>query len=186
MVFDPTYPVINKSQFKECEWKHFYLTATEAVPGNAPKPRGKGIDLGIFVDTDYAGDSVTQRSRTGFFILLNMAPVVWCSKKQSTIETSVFGSEFVSMKIAIETVRGLRYKMCMMGVPLEVPSYMYGDNMSVIHNTQRPESTLKKKSNYICYHAVRESVTMGETLTANISICMRTVQTSQLRCWLEV
>ena len=39
--------------------------------------------------------------------------------------------------------------------------------MSVIHNTQRPESTLKKKSNSICYHAVRESVAMNESLTGH-------------------
>ena len=44
----------------------------------------------------------------------------------------------------------------------------YGDNMSVIHNTERPESMLKKKSNSICYHAIRESVMMGESLTAHI------------------
>ena len=44
----------------------------------------------------------------------------------------------------------------------------YGDNMSVIHNTERPESMLKKKSYSICYHAIRESVTMGESLTAHI------------------
>ena len=45
---------------------------------------------------------------------------------------------------------------------------MYGDDMSVIHNTQRPESTLKKKSNSICFHAVRESVAMGEMLTGHV------------------
>ena len=37
--------------------------------------------------------------------------------------------------------------------------------MSVIYNTSRPESTLKKKSNSICYHAVREAVASGECLT---------------------
>ena len=41
--------------------------------------------------------------------------------------------------------------------------------MSVIHNAQRPESTLKKKSNSICYHAVRESVAMKESLTGHVS-----------------
>jgi len=41
--------------------------------------------------------------------------------------------------------------------------------MSVIHNTQRPESVLKKKSNQICYHAIRESVAMGECLTGHVS-----------------
>ena len=40
--------------------------------------------------------------------------------------------------------------------------------MSVIHNTQRPESVLKKKSNSICYHMIRESVAMGESLTGHI------------------
>jgi hypothetical protein len=91
------------------------------------------------------------------------------SKKQPTVETSAFGAEFVAMKVAMETARGIRYKIHMMGIPLTGSTYMYGDNMSVIHNTQRPESTLKKKSNSICYHANRESVAMGETLTAHIS-----------------
>ena len=40
--------------------------------------------------------------------------------------------------------------------------------MLLIHNAQRPESTLKKKSNSICYHAVRESVAMGESLTGYV------------------
>ena len=57
----------------------------------------------------------------------------------------------------------------MMGVSVPEPTYIYGDNMSVIHNTQRPESILKKKSHSICYHAIRESVAMGESLTGHIS-----------------
>jgi hypothetical protein len=72
------------------------------------------------------------------------------------------------MKQGTEALRGLRYKLRMMGVPLSGPSFVYGDNMSVIHNTQRPESTLKKKSNSVCYHAVREAVAMGECLTGHI------------------
>jgi hypothetical protein len=69
-----------------------------------------------------------------------------------------------------------------MGVSVSGHSYIYGDNMSVIHNTQRPESTLKKKSNSVCYHAVHESVAMGESLTGHIStydnpvdICMKLI-----------
>ena len=46
----------------------------------------------------------------------------------------------------------------MMGVPISGPSLICGDNMSVIYNASKPESTLKKKSNSICCHAVRESV----------------------------
>ena len=73
------------------------------------------------------------------------------------------------MKQGMDCLRGLRYKLRMMGVATSGPSYIYGDNMSVIHNTQRPESMLKKKSNAICYHAIRESVAMGECLTGHVS-----------------
>ena len=50
----------------------------------------------------------------------------------------------------------------MMGAPLSGPSFINGDNMSVIHDTKCPESTLKRKSNAVCYHAVHEAVAMGE------------------------
>jgi hypothetical protein len=122
----------------------------------------------MFVDSDHAGDQQVRRSRIRFIIYMNMAPITWLSKRQPTIETSVFRAEFVAMKHGMETLRGLRYKLRMMGVPLYGPSYIYGDIMSVIHNTQRPESTLKKKSNAICYHAIREAVAMGECLTAHV------------------
>ena len=72
------------------------------------------------------------------------------------------------MKHVMEDLRGLRYKLRMMGVPVPGPSFVLGDNQSVIFNTSRPESTLKKKSNSICYHAVRESVAMGEMLTGHV------------------
>ena len=66
------------------------------------------------------------------------------------------------MKTAMEYIRGLRYKLRMMGIPLAGPAYVYGDNMYVIHNTTSPESTLKKKHNSIAYHFVREGVARGE------------------------
>ena len=73
------------------------------------------------------------------------------------------------MKQGIEALRGLRYKLRMMGIPITGPSYIYGDNMSVVNNSSKPESTLNKKSNSVCYHAVREAVAMGECLITHIS-----------------
>jgi hypothetical protein len=52
------------------------------------------------------------------------------------------------MKTGFDGVRALRYKLRMMVSVLEEPAYCYGDNMSVIYITQRPESTLKKTSNF--------------------------------------
>jgi hypothetical protein len=79
--------------FKECNWKHFYGDVHEAIPPNTPLPRGKDIDLQMFVDSDHAGDHLMQQLCTGFFINLNIALITWHSKKQAMIETSTFGAE---------------------------------------------------------------------------------------------
>jgi hypothetical protein len=72
------------------------------------------------------------------------------------------------MKNDIEICRGLRYKLRMMDVAFSGPTFVYGDNMYVVHKTHRPESVLKKKSNYIFYHAVRESADMGESIIGHV------------------
>ena len=130
-----------------------------------PKPLGKEVVMRCFVDADHAGERLTRRSRTGFIIFLQMAPIYYCSKRQNTVETSTFGSEFMAMKHATEYIRGLRYKLRMMGIPFSDPCYVYGDNQSVLYNTTLPESTLKKKSNSIAYHSVREGVATNEWIT---------------------
>ena len=68
---------------------------------------------------------------------------------QSTIETSVFGIEFVAMKIGVETLHAIWYESRIMEIPISEPTYIYGDNKSVTHNTLKPEDTLMKKCNSI-------------------------------------
>ena len=99
---------------------------------------------------------------TGFLVYLNNALIYWSSKKQTTVETSSFGSEFMAMKQATEYVRGLRYKLRSMGVPVEECCYIYGDNQSVLVNSSTPQSQLKKKSNSVAYHHVREGSALDE------------------------
>ena len=62
----------------------------------------------------------------------------------------------------------------MLGVPIDGPCYFFGDNMSVITNISIPESVLKKKSNSIAYHCVREAVAMGEILPAYVNTKLNT------------
>ncbi len=68
-----------------------------------PEPIGKDIDVHMMCESDHAGDKRTRCSCTGFLIFCNMALFDWVSKKQATIETSVFGAEFVAMKHGIES-----------------------------------------------------------------------------------
>ena len=134
-----------------------------------PMPRGIGFIMSAKVDADHASDTVSRRSRTGFLIYLNCSLTYWMSRKQTSVESSSFGSEFVAMKQCCEYLRGLRYKLRMMGIPCEGPAYISGDNQSVLANTTIPNSTLKKKNQSICYHFVREGVASDEWRTSYVN-----------------
>jgi hypothetical protein len=83
---------------------YFYGDVKEVIPPNAPDPLGKEVVIRCFVDAYHAGDKLSRRSRTGFIIFVNGAPIVWYSKQHATIKTNTFGSEFVAAKVATDTI----------------------------------------------------------------------------------
>ena len=175
LYLDPQHLQVDERSFQSYDWYDFYRDAEEAVPGDLPPPRGESVSTHCFVDSDHAGNTVTRRSQTGLLLFVNHAPIVWYSKRQNTVETSTFGSEFIAMKTAVEQIEALRYKLCMFGVPLEGPTNFFCDNESVFKNASIPDSTLKKKHTSICYHRLREAEAAGtvriakEGTTMNLS-----------------
>ena len=171
MVFDPSYKIVEPGTFERQDWLHcgYGTDLTIELPPDMPEKRGLGFVVTAKVDSDHAGDSMTRRSRTGFFVYCNNALVYWMSKKQTAVETSTFGSEFNAMKQCTEYVRGLKYKLRMMGIDCSGPAIIYGDNQSVLANTTVPSSQLKKKSNSVAYHFVREGCASDEWRTGYTS-----------------
>ena len=101
------------------------------IPPNAPIPRGNTVKIAAYVDADHAGNLMTRRSHTGIIIYLNNAPITWFSKRQNTVESSSFGSEFVALQIATDLIEAMRYKLKMFGVPLDRPADVFCDNKQV-------------------------------------------------------
>ena len=168
LVFDPSYPEVDETFNEKKDWSDFYGTEGEPIPANAPRALGKEFIMRAYVDASYANCKITRRSRTGYLIFLNSAPIYWYSKKQGSCEVSTFGSEFVAMRQCCEYVKGLRYKLRMMGIPVTNPAFIHGDNQSVLWNTTVPESSLKKKSCAVAYHFVREGVSRDEWRTGYV------------------
>ena len=173
LVFDPNYVAWEQANFNETNWKEFYGDVKEPIPPNASSPKGHPIQINAFVDADNAGNKITRQSHTGILIYLNCAPIRWYSKSQSTVEASTFGSEFITMQILVEMLEGLRYKLRMMGIPIDGPANVFCDNKSVVTNSTVPTSTLKKKHNSIAYHRVREAVAAGILRIASKSTHIR-------------
>ena len=111
-----------------------------------------------FVDASHASNRVTRRSHTGFVIFLNRAPIIWYSKRQNTVETSTFTSEFIAMKICTEAIIGLRYKLRMFGIPIDGPAKVLCDNKSCVDSSSKVETMLHKKHASLAYHATRYAV----------------------------
>ena len=74
------------------------------------------------------------------------------------------------MKLCCEYIKGLRYKLRMMGISVDLLTYVFGDNQSVLSNTTFPHSKLKKKNSSIPYRVVREGAAKTEWKTAYLNI----------------
>lgn len=170
LVADPMIPPIDFAQFRECDWTDFYPGAKETLPPGKdfPEALGRSVVISCYVDADHAGDRVTRRSHTGIIIFVNNMPILWHSKKQSTVESSTFGSEYIALRQATEMIEGLRYKLRTFGVPLDGPAYTFCDNQSVVSNSTRPESPLKKKHCAVAYHRVREACAAGTIIITHV------------------
>ena len=97
IVFDPSYPEIDEAFDTRKDWSDFYETERDGIPANAPEPLGLEFLIRAYVDASYAGCKPTRRSKTGFKVFLNSAPIYWFSKKQGSCEISTFDSEMVAM-----------------------------------------------------------------------------------------
>jgi len=141
------------------DWMYtVYGNVNELVPEDAPEPLGKAVITTTYVDANLYHDLVTGRAATGVLHLLNGTPIEWYSKRQATVETATYGSEFVAAKIATEQIIDLRITLRYLGVPIKSKSFMFGDNKSVVTSGTIPHSGLNKRHNALAYHKVREAI----------------------------
>ena len=90
--------------------------------------------------------------------MMNATPIDWYSKKQATVETATYGSEFVAARICVEQIIDLRNTLRYLGVPICKKSYMFGDNESVVNSSSIPHAKLHKRHTALSFHHVHEAV----------------------------
>ena len=150
------------------EMRDIYVDACEKLPTSAPIPQGRSVQLNCFIDVDHGDDRVSRRSQTGIILFGNSAPLLWYSKRQNTVESSTFGSEFVALQIVTELITLFRFKLRMFGIPSDGPVNVFCDNEAVYQNSSFVESHLKRKHNSICYHLVWEAVAAGKMVVFKV------------------
>jgi hypothetical protein len=152
-------PDFSDYQDPEYDWaSSVYGDVKELIPEDIPKAMGNYVTLSHYFDANLYHDMVTGRSVTGILHFLNQTPVDWYSKKQATVETATFGSEFVAARTTIDQIVDLRLTLRYLGVPIRDKSYVFGDNKTVIDSSSTPHAKLNKRHNALSFHRVREAV----------------------------
>ena len=137
---------------------HTYGNISEVVSADMPEPLGKTVTLTHYVDANLFHDALTGRSVTGILHMANATPIDWFSKKQATVETATYGSEFVAARTCVEQIIDLRNTFQYLGVPIHETSYMFGDNESVVNSSSIPHAKLHKRHTALSFHRVREAI----------------------------
>ncbi len=153
---EPDYSELPRPDF---DWSRtVYGDVSELIPTDAPGPKGRRVILTCYKDANLYHDLITGRAVTGVLHFINQTPVDWYTKKQATVETATYGSEFAAARTAIQQIHGLRLTLCYLGVPLEDGTHLFGNNESVVKSGTLPDSPLRKRHHGLAYHYVRESV----------------------------
>ena len=152
----PDFSGITKVKY---DWAYTtYGNVKEEIPNDAPVPLGNPVITSTYVDANLYHDLISGRALTGILHLVNGTPIDWYSKRQATVETATYSSEFVAARIATEQIIDLRHTLRYLGLPVQGPSYMFGDNKSVVTSSSIPHSVLSKRHNCLAYHRVREAI----------------------------
>ena len=155
-------PDFSELENVEYDWtRTVYAGAQELIPHDAPEPLGKRVVQTTHVDANLLHDLLRGNSVTGIFHFLNQTPIDGYSRKQPTVETSTYGSEFVAAKLAVQQIINLRLMLRYLGVPVYGTTFLFGDNESVVKSGSIPHSRLKKRHNALSYHFVREAIAAG-------------------------
>jgi hypothetical protein len=90
--------------------------------------------------------------------MVNQTPVDWYFARQATVETSTYGAEFVAARLGVDKIIDLVFTLKSIGVPVEEPVWMFGDNQSVVTSSTIQHSVLSKRWVALSYHRVRAAI----------------------------
>ena len=96
-------PDFSSLKDQEYDWtRSVYSGACEQIPHDIPKPLGKHVQTTHYVDANLHHDLATGKAVTAVLHFLNQTPIDAYTKRQSTVETATYGSEFVAARTAVD------------------------------------------------------------------------------------
>ena len=124
----------------------------EQLPTDALTPLEKPVVLLSFVDANLLHEMTTGRLVAAVLHLVNQSPVEWFSKKQATVETATYQSEFAATKLTMQQSMNIQNMMGYLGVAVKGANHLFRDNGLVVTSASQPYSPLHKQHNALSHH----------------------------------
>ncbi|GJP81883.1 hypothetical protein CLOP_g12004 [Closterium sp. NIES-67] len=122
------------------------------------------VQLVGFSDADYAGDSASRKSHSGYVFCLNGAAISWQSKRQPVVALSTTESEYISLCHCIQEGVWLRRLFGEFGHAHAGGVPVFVDNQSAIALAQNACLHGRTKHMQVRWHFIREMVAAGEVI----------------------
>ncbi|XP_042758112.1 secreted RxLR effector protein 161-like [Lactuca sativa] len=125
-------------------------------------PKDGGTNLVTYCDSDWLGCPYSQRSRTGYLLLLGGAPISWKSKKQSVVSRSSAEAEYNAMETTVSEILWVLWLLCELDAQPIGPTPLFCDNQAARHIANNPVFHEQTKHVEMDCHFVRERVETKE------------------------
>ena len=146
------------------DWsKTVYAGSEEEIPHDIPTLKGKPVRLVTYVMililiTTFL---MVKLPRASCALLIKHHLTGILRSKQATPEVATFSTEELAARTAVEQSRANRLTFMYIGVPIEGPSVLLGDNESVVKGMNIPHRKLNKRHLILSWHYVRQVIITG-------------------------
>ena len=113
---------------------------------------GPPVTLTTYEDANLCHDMMSGKSVTDILHFMNKTVIYFYSKKQPVVETATYGSEYMAARITVEEIMELRNSLRYLGVNIDGPANMFGDNRTVVYSLFIPQSRLYKQHVLLSFH----------------------------------
>jgi hypothetical protein len=132
-----------------------YLRGTSNY-GISYSPTASANQLVAYSDSDYAGDTETRRSTTGYLLMCNAGPLTWASRRQQCVSLSTTEAEYIAMCETTKEITWMRRLLRSIGSDQSPPTLLRCDNQGAIKLVSNPEFDRRTKHIDVKYHYVRD------------------------------
>jgi len=129
---------------------------------------GDCVSLVGYSDSDWAGDTNSMKSTTGYVLFIGNSPILWQSKLQPIVALSSTEAEYIALSSTAQETSWIKSLLKEWGYKMAIPTTLYCDNQGAIQLTTNKTQRKRTRHVEIKYHHVRNLEQIGEIVVSKI------------------